>query len=153
MAIAVVGVGTVASGLAAINPGLPTGWAADDIHVLLIETENEPVAAMTGWPNVGAGTINVATGSITALTIRYRVAVAGDTAPTVPDSGNHQIARIIGFSGVDTTNPWDATLFGTETVADTSVAFPNITTLTANAMVLHAFSTGQDIGTAQSGTT
>lgn len=152
MAIAFRNAGTVASGLAAINPGLPT-LVADDIHVLVIETENEPVPAMTGWNNVGAGTINVATGSVTALTIRWRPAQAGDTAPTVPDSGNHQIARIAAFSGVDTTNPWDVTLFGTETVADTSVSFPNPTTTTANTMIVHCFGTGQDTATAQSSST
>lgn len=150
MAIAVVGVGTVASGLNAITPTLPTGWQPGHVHVIAIETENEPVPAMTGWDNVGAGAINLATGVVTALTMRYRVAQAGDTDPSVPDSGNHQIARVIGFSGVDTTNPWDVTLFGTETVSDTSVAFPNVTTTVANTMVVHVVATGQDTNTGQS---
>jgi hypothetical protein len=151
VAVAVRAVGAVAAGAAAINPGLPAGFAADDIHVLIIETSNEPVAAMSGWNNVGAGSINIATGTVTSLTVRWRRAVGGDTDPTVPDSGDHQIARIIGFSGCETAgDPWDVTLFATENVADTTVAFPNVTTLTANCMVVHALSTGQDTNTGQS---
>jgi hypothetical protein len=154
VAVGVRAVGTVASGQNAIVPGLPSGWQAGDIHVIVIESENEPVPAMAGWSNVGAGIQNLATGSVTALTIRWRRAVGGDTNPTVPDSGNHQIARIIGFTGCPTTgDPWNTTLFGTETVSDQSVAFPLITTTATNTMVVHVFGTGQDIATSQSGTT
>jgi hypothetical protein len=157
MAIAVVAVGTVATATTGTaNPGLPAGWAADHIHVLVVESENEPVPTMTGWSNVGAGVINVATGTVTSLTIRWRRAVAGDVAPTVPATGTgvgtHSISRIIGFSGCVTTgDPWDVTLFGTEAVADTTVSFPNpANTTQTNDMVVHVFTTGQDVNTAQS---
>jgi hypothetical protein len=156
VAIAVVAVGTVVTATtAAVNAPLPVGWAPGHLHVLVIETENEPIPVMSGWSNVGAGVQNVAGGTITALTIRYRVAQSGDTAPSVPAStgaaaGKHTIARIIGFSGVDTTTPWDVTLFGSESVSDTTVSFPDITTTTANCMIVHVFSTGQDTTTAQS---
>jgi hypothetical protein len=152
VAIAVVAVGTVASGVNAISPGLPAGWPPDDIHVLVVETNNEPIAAMSGWSNVGVGVQNVATGTVTSLTIRWRRAVGGDAAPSVPDSGDHQIARIIGFSGCPTSgDPWDVTLFGSESVSDTTVSFPNITTTTANCMVVHALSVGSpDSTTGQS---
>jgi hypothetical protein len=157
MAVAVRAVGTVATAGSntTASPGLPAGWQADDIHVIVIETENEPVPAMTGWSNVGSGTINLATGTVTALTVRWRRAVGGDTNPVVPTpgagAGTHIIARVIGFSGCPTSgDPWDVTLFGTENVSDTTVAFPNVTTLTANCMIVHAFSTGQDVNTAQS---
>jgi hypothetical protein len=157
MPVAVRAVGTVATAGSntTASPGLPSGWQADDIHVIVIETENEPVPAMTGWSNVGSGTINLATGTVTAITIRWRRAVAGDAAPVVPTpgagAGTHIIARVIGFSGCPTTgDPWDVSLFGTENVSDTTVAFPNVTTTTANCMIVHAFSTGHDVNTAQS---
>jgi hypothetical protein len=156
VAIAVRAVGTVVTATtAAVNAPLPVGWQPNDVHALVIETENEPIPAITGWSNVGTGVQNVATGTVTALTIRYRVAQSGDTAPSVPPAtggaaGKHTIARIIGFSGVDTTTPWDTTLFGSESVSDTTVSFPDITTTTANCMIVHVFSTGQDTTTAQS---
>jgi hypothetical protein len=160
VAIAVVAVGGVATATTgAAAPPLPAGWAPGHVHVLVIETENEPIPAMSGWSNVGTGIQNVATGTVTALTIRYRVAQAGDTTPSVPAAtggaaGKHTICRIIGFSGVDTTTPWDtgtgAPVFGSESVSDTTVSFPTLTTTAANCMIVHVFSTGQDVTTAQS---
>jgi hypothetical protein len=156
VAVAVRAVGTVSAVLnVAGAPGLPAGWQADDIHVLLIESQNEPVPAMTGWTNVGSGSQNIATGEVTTLTVRWRRAVGGDTTPTVPATGNHSVSRIIGFSGCPTSgDPWDtgtgAPVFTTENVLDTTVAFPTLTTTAANCMIVHAFATGQDINTAQS---
>lgn len=158
MAVAVRAVGTVATATTgAAAPGLPAGFQADDIHVLVIETENEPIPAMSGWNNVGAGTVNLATGVVTALTIRWRRAVGGDTTPSVPAStgaaaGKHTICRVIGFSGCETNgDPWDVTLFGTENTVDTTVSFPNPPSTTRdNDMVVHVVTTGQDTNTAQS---
>jgi hypothetical protein len=151
VAIAVGAVGAVASGIGDVVPGLPAGWAPGWIHALVVETSNEPVPSMAAWLNVGSGSINLVTGTVTTLTMRWRRAMDGDTDPTVPDSGDHQIARIIGFSGCVTTgDPWNVALFATENVSDTSVGFPNPSTTVANTMVVHVVSTGQDTNTAQS---
>jgi hypothetical protein len=151
MAIAVGAVGAVASGTGDITPGLPAGWAPGWIHVLVVETSNELLPFMSGWLNVGAGSISLATGTVTALVVRWRRAMDGDTDPTVPDSGDHQIARIIGFTGCAATgDPWNVALFATENISDTTVGFPNPSTTVANTMIVHVFSTGQDTNTAQS---
>ena len=151
MAIPVVrAVGTVASGLSVITPGLPTGTVLNDILVLFVETGNEPLPAMTGWSNVGAGTVQQAGGVVTALTILWKRAGSSETAPSVPDAGDHQIARIVGVSGCPTAgDPWDVTSYTTENVADTSVSTPAITTLTADTLVFCAAGNGQDTATAQ----
>ena len=70
----IVAVGTVASGQSNVSPALPTGWAADDIHVLFIENQDTlAVPAMTGWTEIAA--VFVSTGSVTRLTVRWRRAV------------------------------------------------------------------------------
>jgi hypothetical protein len=143
------GVGTVAAAINAVSPGLPTGWQPGDLHILFVETSNEPLPAMTGWTNVGAGTVQQAGGTITALTIRYRFAVAGDTAPSVPDAGDHQNAGILGIIGADTASPFDVTSYTTENVSDTSVATPGITTLATETLLIGAVATGVDTATGQ----
>ena len=151
MAIAVGAVGAVVSGTGGVTPGLPAGWAPGWIQVLVVETNNETLPGMPGWLNVGTGTINLATGTVTALTIRWRRAMDGDTDPAVPDSGDHQIARIIGFTGcVASGDPWNVALFGTENVSDTTVSFPNPSTSMANTMVVHVVAAGTDTNTGQS---
>lgn len=142
--------GTQFANINAVAAPLPAGFAADHFHLLVIETSNEPVAAMSGWNNVGSGSINIATGTVTALTARYRIAVGGDTAPTVPDSGDHQVGRIFGFSGVDTASPFDGTpVFSTDTGASSTVSFPTLTTTGADRMIVHVVVSGFDNATSQ----
>lgn len=151
MAIAVGAVGAVASGTGDIVPGLPAGWQPGWIHALVVETSNQLLPFMSAWLNVGSGSVNLATGTVTTLTIRWRRAMDGDTDPTVPDSGDHQIARIIGFTGcVATGDPWNVALFATENISDTTVSFPNPSTTVANTMVVHVVATGTDTNTGQS---
>lgn len=147
MAPTVVGVGTVASGVGTITPGLPTGTAAGHVLVLVAETGNEPLPAMSGWQNIGSGIAQQATGTnITALTLRWKAAAADEVAPTVPDSGDHQVARILGISGADTLNPFSGTpAFGVDNTTGTAATIPGTTTTDADTLVIAALSTGQDV--------
>jgi hypothetical protein len=132
------------------SPALPSGWAADDGHFLGIQTQDaSPVGAITGWTDVITSQL-VSTGTITRLTVRFRRAVAGDTAPTVPASSNHTISRIIGIRGLDTSvNPWNITSAGTDTVSSTSLSIAGATTTVDECLVLLIFATGVDSNTAQ----
>lgn len=142
--------GTQFANLNAVAAPLPAGFAAGHFHFLVVESSNEPVPAISGWNNVGSGSINIATGTVTALTGRYRIAVGGDTAPTVPDSGDHQVGRIFGFSGVDTASPFDGTpVFSTDSGAGTTVSFPTLTTTVADCMIVHVVVNGFDNATSQ----
>lgn len=142
----VVAVGTVASGTGNITPGLPAGWTDDDILILAVETENQVASPPAGWASVNGGTVIVATGVVTRLTVLWRRAVAGDAAPTVTDPGDHAIGRIIAVRGcVAIGNPWTVTASATELVADTSVSIPGATTTVPDCLVLAMFSTGTDV--------
>lgn len=142
----VVAVGTVTSGTAAITPALPTGWAANDIILLPVETENQVVTPPTGWAIATSGQVIVSTGTITRLTVLWRRAVAGMTAPTVTDPGDHAVGRTIAIRGCVTVgNPWNITASATETLSDTSVSCPGLTTTAPDCLIVNVFSTGTDV--------
>jgi hypothetical protein len=144
MAVAFRAAGAQFANQNAVSAPLPAGATADDFNLLVVETSNEPLPALSGWLNVGSGSIN------TALTARYRIMVGGDTAPTVPDSGDHQVGRILGFSGVDTASPFDGTpVFSTDAGTSTTVSFPTLTTTVANCMIVHVAVSGFDNATSQ----
>ncbi|HEX9896685.1 MAG TPA: hypothetical protein VGA85_03385 [Dehalococcoidales bacterium] len=140
------GAGTFTSGTGAITPPMPTGAAApaaNDILLLVVESENQPISLSSaqGFAEVPnslqfAGT--AATDPASRLTIYWKRAVGGDTAPTVTDSGNHTTGRIYCFSGVKTTgDPWNVTAGGNDGGAnDTSGVIPGATTTVSNCLVV-----------------
>jgi hypothetical protein len=134
----------------AVASAFGTGAAANDFNLLVVETSNEPLPAITGWLGVGSGSINVAVTSVTSLTARYRIMVGGDTAPTIPDSGDHQVGRIFHFSGVDTASPFDGTpVFSTDNGTSTTVNFPTLTTTGPDRRIVHVAVSGFDNATSQ----
>jgi hypothetical protein len=147
----VVGVGTVGKIAAGtIAPGLPIGWAADDIHVLPMESQLQPVTLISGWNLTGAGSIPQPGGNVTTLTVWWHRAVAGDAAPVITSPGDHLIGQILGVRGCPATgDPWDFTSFAIESVADTSIATPAGATTVADCLAIGAVATGADSNTAQ----
>jgi len=142
----VVAVGAVALGTTNITPGLPTGWAQDDIFVLAVESQNQLVNPPTGYAILNSGTVIVSTGTVTRLTVFWKRATASEVAPTVTDPGNHAIGRIIAVRGCVTSgNPWNITATATELVSDTSVSIPGATTTAADCLILAVFTTGTDV--------
>ena len=83
-------------------PGLPAGWQADDIHYLACISENGDSFTATGWSHVAGSPLNNATLN-TSLSVLWRRAVAGDTAPTVGTATGGSACRITGYSGCITT--------------------------------------------------
>jgi hypothetical protein len=144
-----VAAGAVASGTGTITPALPTGRATNDILLLFIETSNQAVSisnqnggtwtAVTNSPQY-CGTAASTTGArLTAFWSRYN---GTQGAPTVSDSGDHQLARIIAIRGAVTSgNPWDVTAGGVEAVSDTSGSIVGATTTVANTLVVTAIAT------------
>ena len=147
MAIAVRGVGTVDGAAVAITPGLPTGTQAGDFLLLFLETSDQTISIATpsGWLEAPNSPVSETT-DVTRLTVFYKVAVAGETAPTTTDSGDHQIGRIIGFTGVNINNPFDVTASGTDATSSTTGTVPGATTTVANTMVVAAIATTTDAG-------
>jgi hypothetical protein len=142
----VVAVGTVASGTTTATPGLPAGLAADDVMVMLVETQNQTVTPPAGWALITGTQVIVATGTVTQLAALWRRAVAGDSAPVLTGTTDHVVARIIAVRGCASNgNPWNITASATELVADTTVSIPGATTTVDDCLILAAFSTGTDV--------
>ena len=144
-----VAAGAVASGTGTITPALPTGRAVNDILLLCIETANQAVTITNQNGGTWAAVLNSPQGTGTAggsaatrLTVFWSRYNGTQGNPTVSDSGNHQLGRMIAIRGVTTTgNPWDVTAGGVEATADTSGAIPGATTTVANTFVVAVIAT------------
>jgi len=144
-----VAAGSFAHGPGQMTPALPAGIAANDILLLFVETANEASsvsnqnggtwAEVTGSPQ-GYGT--AAAADATRLTVFWSRYNGTQGAPTVSDSGNHQVCRIIAIRGAAVSgNPWDVTAGATESTVDTSGAIPGAATTVANTLVVAAIAT------------
>jgi len=140
-----VAAGAIAGGTGTIAPALPTGRATGDILLLFVETANQ--ACSISNPNGGTwaeitpaqGTGTAAGTAATRLTAFWSRYNGTQGAPTVSDSGNHTIGRMIAIRGaVASGNPWDVTAGGVEATADTSGSIPGATTTVADTLVVTA---------------
>jgi hypothetical protein len=142
--VAVGAVAAVATG--ACSPGLPAGWAADDIHLLFSEAANEPLNTITGFTRIGSTAVVQSAGLVTDLSAFWRRAVAGDTAPSITSTPqNHLIARIVGVRGATTAgSPINIFNTGLDNTTGTTFSIPGATTTAANCLIFAALSTGTD---------
>jgi hypothetical protein len=145
--------GTESSGIGAVTyplPSNPTSWVAGDLLLLVVETGDEVPAAPSGWTLMIDGVI----AGQTRLSIFWKIAVTGETAPTVADPGDHQLGHTVAISGVDATRPWDlvagggpALVVSTITTASASISCPSVTTTTAGCQIVNVVSVPLDSAT------
>ena len=137
-----VAVGTASGGTGTTTPGLPSGFAGDDLHLLFTNTKRaEAQVSVPGFTFLDAA-IPTADNKISVF---YRHAVAGDTAPTVPDSGDHTYSVIIGLrnpNGGQCVIETDAT--AAVSTATTAVSWPAVTTAGIERFIVHALADGRD---------
>jgi hypothetical protein len=130
-----VAVGSHAAGAGAgISPGEPAGSQDGDYQILVIQTANQAPALFggkeAGFTAITGGTAGVGTGGAAGATgiWLYERIRSGASQPVLDDSGDHQIARIIGFRGqagsdyraVVATNTQAATTSGSATGGTTT---------------------------------
>lgn len=135
--------GTFTAAAGAIIPPFPAETQADDIALLVCESENEAISLsvpegfveVTNSPQF-AGT--AATNPANRIAVFWKRLVGGDMAPTMADSGNHNTAQIHVFRGVKTSgNPWNITAGGNDGgVNDTSGVIPGATTTVADCLIV-----------------
>jgi len=105
---------------------------------MFIETANEAitVSGFTEAPSSPQGTGTGGGAAATRMTIFYRIATGTDPT-TTSDSGQHQIARIIGITTgtFNASTPFDANA-GTTQAATASVSIPGATTTVDNTLVI-----------------
>jgi len=139
----VVGAGPAVSGTGTLGAAWPAAHQSGDVGILIVETGGEgtnlTITTPAGWAAVSGSPVTaVATSAGSKLQVFWKRATSSaETNVTVPDSGNHQLARIVAFRDVVATGvPWDVTSTGTKTTASTSITFPALTTTVANTTVL-----------------
>ena len=141
MAISYVGAGTVAAGTGAITVGFPAGRQTGDLLLMVIETANEAVTTPGDWLDVPSSPQGVGTAAGTAATrlnIMYRWNDGTTIVNTVSDPGNHAVARMVAYRGVDPANPFNASAGSVKSTASKTATFPGVTTTKDNCVVLLA---------------
>lgn len=139
MPISYVGAGAVAAGTASVTVGLPSGLEIGDLMLMVVETANQTVTVPGIWldvPSSPQGTGTAAGTASTRLKIMYRWEDGTVPDTTLTDPGNHVIARIVAYRGVDQTNPFNASAGSVKTTASTTATFPDIITTVADCWVL-----------------
>lgn len=138
--------GSVLSDVAGFAVTLPASIATNDILILAVETANQAVSItnsaggtwteVTGSP-IGTGTAGAAVATrVTVFWSRYN---GTQTAPTISDSGDHQLAIMTAWRGCPTAiDPFDGTPAGTtDNTADNQSVTSAITTTQKNSLVVH----------------
>ena len=120
-----------------VTPSLPPGWSANDIFICVIASRDNVNSTMPpGWVAIDAGTNN---GTNIRTTTFYKIALSGDTNPTITHPGGGYIeATIVTYRGIDTNNPLDVVGIVRVNPSSTTVTANSITTLTDTAWVIFA---------------
>jgi hypothetical protein len=119
--------------------------------IMVIEASgNDATVTPSGWTHInGSPVVDVSDATGSKLMVLWRIATSDQmSSSTVPDAGDHGVARIFVFRGVrQDIAPGRAYATDTKTVASTSVAWPAITTLSPNSLVLCIASRPNDVST------
>ena len=129
------------------TPGLPTGYQADDIFIMFIESANDKVsqAAPTGY-NIVTNTSNMTNGfsgagiaGATQLEVFWKRAIASETAVAMADRGDHSIGIVMCIRGAETNGyPFDVAQSAFKGVTNTVTSITNGTTTVSNVLVIAA---------------
>jgi hypothetical protein len=108
--------------------------------IMVIEASGDDATVTpSGWTHInGSPVVDVSDATGSKLMVLWRIAASDQmSSSTVPDAGDHGVARIFVFRGVrQDIAPGRAYATDTKTVASTSVAWPAITTLSPDNLVL-----------------
>lgn len=138
--------GAHSTGQANVTVTYPTAGnapAANDIALLVVQSENEAIALTTanGFAQItnspqSAGT--AATDPACRIAVFWKRCAGGDSDPVVTDPGNHACGQIHLFTGVKTSgDPWDVIGAGNDSAAnDTSASIPGATTTLNDCLVV-----------------
>lgn len=153
MAVTRTSVGATQSGIAGITVTPGAGAAAGNFGVILVETANQTMTTPSGWVKVFEGT---GTGTAGAAGATRLIAFSKDsitstdisTGVALADSGDHQIAAFLTYSGVDTTVGISPSGEGIASTATTSVSTNGNPNIKNNGIALAVIGTDRDSATA-----
>jgi hypothetical protein len=137
----IVGIGAAATAAAGtVAPAWPAGHQAGDLGVLIVETANQAVATPSTWtafPSGSQGTGTAGAAGASRIQVFYKYAASSsESAPTVANSGNHDIGQIIAFRRVASGTPYDVTAGAVTAAATNPLTLPSITTTKINDLIL-----------------
>lgn len=157
MAVARTSTGTAVPGTAGITVLPGAGAAVGDYGIIIVETANQTMAAPSGWAKSveGGGTGTAAAAGGTRLIIFTRVSiVSADISPgvTLADSGDHQHAVFLTYSGVDTGTGLQTSSETVGTPATTSASTGTIGIFQSGDAALAVIGTDRDNATVSTNT-
>lgn len=144
-----------------VASNFPSGWAAGDLLILVVETENQNAGATptsaspsTGtWTEIGThqGVGTAGAAGATGLQVYWKIAEASEGTITVPDSGVYTMGWVMAYGpSPNTSSPIEGTpVGGTEATSDTSGSATQMTTGFADETVVVVVSNAVDSTTAQ----
>jgi hypothetical protein len=116
---------------------------ADDIGILVIETSGNGttlnIVTPSNWAAVpGSPVTDLATTAGSKLQVWWkRASSSSEGNVSIPDSGDHQIARIYTFRNcIATGDPWDVTTTGNKTTASTTATVPAVETTVDDTLIV-----------------
>lgn len=144
-----IGIGASAEGVGALTVALPPSSATGDLLLMAVETANQPVATPSGWnvAHAAQGTGTAAADAATSIQLFWKFQGAGEGSAAVADGGNHQIAIISAWRGVDTTTPINASNGDVLATANNDVIIPGVTTTVDDCMIVGVVAMSRDLNT------
>jgi hypothetical protein len=144
MAVVYQAINSAQSGTASVNVSWPVGHVADDIGILVLESNSAVWSTPSGWTLVASSAITV-----TELNIYWKRATSSAEATVATGFpatlADHVVARIHTFRGCVTTGtPILTSATSTKALASTSWSAPSITTTTADEFVVYGVSRDND---------
>lgn len=137
-----------AAGLTGSTSTTNVAWpahAAGDTSVLFVHSSNQAPGAIAGWTQEAQlGTGTPATPGAVMLTLYSRTAASSsEPTVTVPDTGDHTIATMLVFRGVNA-SPVDVSATASGATSGT-IALPSVTTTGPNRLVILAVADSLDL--------
>ncbi len=153
MAVAFRAAGTSSGFGGAPTVGIPAGTVVGDLLLLIVTSRNQAITTPSGYTAVAGATANSAadgTGNATRIQAYYRIADGSEASFSVADSGDYTVARLFGFSGADTSTPFNVVAADTQAgAASTTVTLPSVTTTVDDCLIVLAIGHGIDSTAAQ----
>jgi fibronectin type 3 domain-containing protein len=153
-----VGAGSASSGAGSVTAGMPSGlqtedssrmssvWRPEGILLLFVET----AAQASSLSNQNGGTWSAVTGALQStgaaggtngaqLSVFWSRYNGSQGAPSISDSGNHQLAQVVAIRGAASSGtPWDVVGGNVEATSDTTGNIPGATTTVSDTLVVVA---------------
>jgi hypothetical protein len=147
-----VGFGAFASAASAsLSVAPPTGLAANDLLLLLVETARDPqngasVVIPSGWshtPSSSQGFGTAGTAGAIRLSVFYKFTTGTESNVSVTGGTDHTCGQMIAYRGVSTTSSFN-TSSGVSLGTTTSIQIPTITTTVNECLIVNCIATDRD---------